>query len=294
MNRTIEPALVYADPHTFSGPDEKPEFDEDDELVFMARHLGKRWIDSSLPENVLNNSFVEIEVTEAEDILGYIYLFKSEKDDNGTAKLSPDAGHNLVEYELNFLPRDGSESFSYKDDYKFDCEERLWNPPAYNWTNHDCLDPIMNPEDSWFKSPFYERHFQENWYSDQVKIKAGTANGQNFWGVEEFQLLQYLCDRNVYTFTHGPTAFIASKIGPIRAIRSIVGGNSGVLTVRNTLMYEQMEETTTFLRVHPIPGMFYYLNFKKDTPLTFYNCQNKQGFEVSGHMDENEKSFDKF
>jgi len=99
VNRTIEPALVYADPHTFSGPDEKPAFDEDDELVFMARHLGKRWIDSSLPENVLDNSFVEIEVNEALDILGYIYLFNSEKDGNGTAKLSPGAGQNLVEYE---------------------------------------------------------------------------------------------------------------------------------------------------------------------------------------------------
>lgn len=35
--------LVYADAKTYSGPDENPLFDEDDELVFMARHTGKKW-----------------------------------------------------------------------------------------------------------------------------------------------------------------------------------------------------------------------------------------------------------
>ena len=109
----------------------------------------------------------------------------------------------------------------------------------------------------------------------------------------EFQLLKNYCERNAYTYTHGQTAFIASKVGPIRAIRSIVGANSGVLTVRNNIMYEQLEETITSMRVHPIPGLMYYMNFKKDTPLTFYNCKNKKGFDVSGQMDENEKNFDK-
>ena len=33
--------LVYADPNTYSGPDENPNFDKDDEFVFMARHLGE-------------------------------------------------------------------------------------------------------------------------------------------------------------------------------------------------------------------------------------------------------------
>ena len=32
--------LVYSDPNTFSGPDEQPVFDFDDELVVMAKDLG--------------------------------------------------------------------------------------------------------------------------------------------------------------------------------------------------------------------------------------------------------------
>jgi hypothetical protein len=48
--------LVYADPLTWSGPDEDASFDTDDEFVFMARHLGQRYdgadIASDLPDGV--------------------------------------------------------------------------------------------------------------------------------------------------------------------------------------------------------------------------------------------------
>jgi hypothetical protein len=45
---------MYADPNTYSGPDEDPNFDSDDELVFMARHLGKTRVGKStpMPQNV--------------------------------------------------------------------------------------------------------------------------------------------------------------------------------------------------------------------------------------------------
>ena len=35
-------ALVFADSSTYSGRDDNPLFDEDDELALMARHLGPR------------------------------------------------------------------------------------------------------------------------------------------------------------------------------------------------------------------------------------------------------------
>ena len=40
IGRNPPPGLVYADSKTYSGPDEDISFDQDDELVFMARHLG--------------------------------------------------------------------------------------------------------------------------------------------------------------------------------------------------------------------------------------------------------------
>ena len=42
IGRNPPPGLVYADSKTYSGPDEDISFDHDDELVFMARHLGTR------------------------------------------------------------------------------------------------------------------------------------------------------------------------------------------------------------------------------------------------------------
>ena len=79
--------------------------------------------------------------------------------------------------------------------------------------------------------------------------------------MEEFQFLPFTCSRSIKTFTKGPTAFIANIDGPVRAIRSWVGANSGMLTQKDMKMYEQKEEQTTFFRVHSIPGGMIYTNF---------------------------------
>ena len=41
-----------------------------------------------------------------------------------------------------------------------------------------------------------------------------------------------------------------------------MGANSGVITQRETKMYEQREDQETFLRVHSIPGIMDYINFE--------------------------------
>ena len=47
-------ALVFADSSTYSGRDDNPLFDEDDELALMARHLGPRvsHTTTKFPKNV--------------------------------------------------------------------------------------------------------------------------------------------------------------------------------------------------------------------------------------------------
>lgn len=98
--------------------------------------------------------------------------------------------------------------------------------------------------------------------------------------MEDFQFLLGDCSRCTKSFVHGQTAFIANIDGPVRAIRyhfqnrndiiaserlplrSWVGANSGAITQRETKMYEQREDQTTFVRVHTIPGMFDYINFQ--------------------------------
>ena len=62
----------------------------------------------------------------------------------------------------------------------------------------------------------WPNHFR---HSDQVKIFAGDSNGQDFWGMEDFQFVLNDCSRSTKSFERGPTAFIANINGPIRAIR---------------------------------------------------------------------------
>ena len=64
----------------------------------------------------------------------------------------------------------------------------------------------------------YLDHFNFR-HSDKVHILAGNSNGQDIWGMEEFQFLLGNCDRCTKTFIRGPSAFIANINGPVRAIR---------------------------------------------------------------------------
>ena len=98
-----------------------------------------------------------------------------------------------------------------------------------------------------------------------MSITVNGSNGLNMWGMEDFQFTINRCDRSSATFIHSKTAFVANIDGPLRAIRSWFGANSGTITQRQIKMYEQMEVTTTFLRVHPIPGIFDYINFQART-----------------------------
>ena len=91
----------------------------------------------------------------------------------------------------------------------------------------------------------------------------------------------------MFTFKYGGTGFIVNKAGPVRAIRSWVGANSGTITQRESVMYEQREDLRTYLRVHSIPGIMDYVTYTEDLPLVFYNCNNEEGIVVDGvHEDD--------
>ena len=145
--------LVYADPNTYSGPDENPNFDGDDELVFMARHLGEKILNFdhpalSWPKNIKRDSYVELAIGFDDEILGYVYLFREEFKTDFTEK--------LVNYNFN-LTKTVDNSNDYFDVYKFICED----PSQHTQCREKVSD--MNPEDSWFTSEHYQRHFSHNW-----------------------------------------------------------------------------------------------------------------------------------
>ena len=94
-----------------------------------------------------------------DNIFGFFYLFLSEfVVANGRHQyvLTQDAGQIRVNYTFDLTTIDpDTGSNNYFDVYKFSCDE-------FNGI-HVCNDDVMNPEDSWFVSNTYQRHFAENW-----------------------------------------------------------------------------------------------------------------------------------
>ncbi len=110
--------------------------------------------------------------------------------------LTPDAGKDYVSYELKLLAGRTS-------------------------------GPGPNPEDSLVTTARYHNHFSERWGQDGTEITAAGATGVDILDRDKFQFRPGVCNRTTDTFSAGGGAFIANIDGPVRAIRSVIGANSG-------------------------------------------------------------------
>ena len=262
--------LVYADYHTFTGRDTDTMFDNDDELVFMARDVGP--MDTvNHGTNFGNGDFVSFippaEVEVFDPVLGvvhgYVYLYICVQ----SCKYEPGAGTSYVDYQFNLTTKDSLGSNQYFDVYEIHCDQ----PDGRYECDEDDTGP-KNPEDTWVKTPWYERHWAQNWHSDDLKIHVGGSTGVDILSIQEFQFTMTDCGRCTESFMDGQTAFIANKNGPVRGIRAWVGANSGAVTQRQHLLYDQRDDQVTYLRVHPIPGAMDYIVYEPNTYMTYYNC----------------------
>jgi len=92
-----------------------------------------------------------------------------------------------------------------------------------------------------------------------------------------------ICGRSEDTFSAGEGAFFTNKDGPVRAIRSYLGANSGPFTQRDHIFYEQRQDITTFLRVHEIPGVMDLYDYSPAASgMYYYNDWNTEGLLVDG------------
>ncbi len=249
--------LAYADTNTFCGADTDPMFDVDDELVFMAKDAGNRAPPATcLPVGVLTNNPVELIVTDPlNGGTGTVYLFRS----NGT--LAPAAGTNYVSYTFNLL--------------------------AGNYLSNYGTRNGPNPEDSAAVTAYYREHFKDRWIRNQTQIFATGADGLDILDRHRNQFDPAQCNvRNEDTFSNGEGAFFANKSGSVRAIRSYLGANSGVLTQRDHHFYERRHDISTFLRVHPIPGVMDLYDYATNaTGMTYFNNLNTNGVPIDGSPD---------
>jgi hypothetical protein len=134
-----------------------------------------------------------------------------------------------------------------------------------------------NPEDTTVSTPFYSDHFSDRWLKDALRIKAGNASEADVLDRAKILLAPGSCGRSEDTFdtaADAQGAFIANRVGPVRAIRSYIGANSGYLTQREHVFYDQREDVRTFVRVHSIPGLVDFFDYSPAAAGMRYRTNN--------------------
>ncbi|MCW5890246.1 MAG: hypothetical protein KIT14_06805 [bacterium] len=248
--------LGYADAGTFAGADPVPTFDTDDELVFMAADAGDRApLVLGTPPGAISGSGVELTITDPLDgSTGWVYLFRR------AGALPPGAGQQYVSYTFALT------SGAYLTTY--------------------AINAGPNPETSSITTPQYQRRFTDRWVQTELRITDGGASGVDILDRNKPMFGPGVCGRTEETFSNGEGAFIVNKSGPVRALRSYVGANSGPLTQREHVYYAGREDVRTFLRVHAIPGIMDLFDYAPAAiGMTYRNSAAPGGVTIDGNPD---------
>jgi hypothetical protein len=283
--------LVYSDPGTLAGADPVASVDSDDEIVFMAADAGGRAGDDvSEPSGVLPGSGFEFTITDPVDgdARGFVYLFRRVPGSG----LDPSAGLDYAQYDFQLLTdRNGDGDREYPEDYDFfPSGNVVGDPPGQPPRN-------ANPENSTITTAAYTVHFDGRWREDGLSIRAGGAAGVDI--LDRHKVFPYTgpddpspqpppsCVRTEDTGAAGHGAFVGNIDGPVRVIRDYLGFNSGKYTQRRHVFYANRQDTTTFLRVHPLPdgpdSTFDYSDAA--IGMTYRNSRNTAGVQVDGSPD---------
>lgn len=249
------PVNVYADADTFTGPDTDPDLDADDEIAFLARDAGGEAGDLAAPEGTTGEA-VEVQLAEPSDpdAAGHVYLFESD------GSLEPGAGERYVDYEFRL------ESGDYRDTY-----DRTDGP---------------NPEDSTVTGSTYRLHYADRWTMDELALLQGNQPDADLIDRVKYDI-QLACARNEDTFNDEEGAFVANRSGPVRAIRSWVGANSGPNTQNTQTFYDTFYDTHVNLRVHAIPNVGSHIDLSREAVgMTYRNAQVPEGVTIDGEPDE--------
>jgi len=280
-------ALAYADPNTWTEADGVPQtvpanpkgsgepilgttgdptVDADDEIAMMAADAADSAAGRPAPAGVDPATRTPVRVTDPLDPREsrFIYLFRA------TANLDPAADSDYVGYEWTFNPELPG---GYRTGYNF------------NGIDDKPLMPPSDPESSVVTTSRYEIGIPGRWMIDNLSIAAG--DGSDILDGDKSTVGQTGCGRNELTFSRGGGGFIANIDGPVRAIRSFIGANSGTFTQRDYVFYEGLFENRTYLRVHP--GINQFVTAMDLSPeaigMTYRNELNPAGVTVDGVQD---------
>jgi hypothetical protein len=251
---------VYTDSGTWAGADPDPTLDAGDELALMAKDSGPQGPGTG-PAGVAPGSRVQLELSDPISGTGgsFVYLYRS------AGTLDPSAGEAYVDYDFSLTSGD------YKSTY--------------------LIPDGPNPETSSVETDYY-RHdgITDRWTAQNLEVLGRGSTEVDILDGDKHQFAPSTCGRSERTFTgeqdSGEGAFIVNRSGPVRAIRSYYGANSGPFTQKTHIYYEQRSDTRVDLRVHPIPSVMSFLDFSPAASgMTYRNPANTGGITIDGEPD---------
>lgn len=285
---------------TYVGADTDPTFDRDDELVLALADLGGRAPTGAAPTGVDASSRTEIAASEQSDAtrIGYVYVF--------AGATAPASFPPLVTMNVAFPSSAGD----FKSFY-------ATNASSSAGTSRGCGAAgwgVEYPEDTTVTGASYERHFAGRWLSDEMRVIGASGKGPDVIDAYETRPVfasldgevgattanplpdaSHACARSTTSFSGGPGTIVTLRNGPLRAIRSYFGANSGTITERTHLFYPHKEDVYTYLRVHPIAGAADGLDLSPDAiGMIYFDEHNLTGFAVDGKPDTYDRTFAKW
>lgn len=263
--------LYYADPNTGVGSDTNPNFDADDELVFMQFDTGIRFTGTDCPANVETNSIFELAVQDPINnaITGYLYLFEQD----GT--LDQAAGKDYVDY--NFSLSSGQPLSNYPI-----CENNTECPNGGQ--TGQCENTTLSTSE-------YEVGVSSRWVEDVLRIKSGNSTQMDILDRHQGFIAPGFCNRTEETFSRGRGPIVNSIDGPVRAIRTVMGSNSGTFNQLTALFTKYRTEYSLDFRVHNFSGALcagFVDAFDFDTQatgMTYFNDKYPAGVPIDGSAD---------
>jgi hypothetical protein len=258
--------LLYADPDTWTGADDDPALDADDELVLRGADVGSLApIAAGTPPGTLGAG-LQLHVRDPVDGTdGHLYLFEHD----GT--LDPAAGLRDVTYSFRPLDEHGAPG-----DYK----------AVYEFSQGTAFGPRRFPEHSTIETAHYRRHWSWRNTADSLDLLDGS--GVNLVERHDFWREPGDCVRHIGTFDAGRGAFIANRQGPIRAIRSYLGANSAPLAQTDVFYYAAREDTVQYVRAHArdTGGIWYTDHSSAAVGMRWSSNLLPEGALIDGQPDE--------
>ncbi|MEM0991793.1 MAG: T9SS type A sorting domain-containing protein [Bacteroidota bacterium] len=197
--------FYYADTTSHVGADPDPSFDIDDELVFMAKDVGSPVGNIANPAGTGIRCELQIYDPVEGTSLGYVYIFEQD------GSLDASAGEDYIQYDFTFFPMgDSIAGNSVKEDYIMCYENEVRNTEASSVITED-----------------YESRFSDRWTEDYLKIKTGNVLDTSLLDIHQITLDIDKCLRYTGSFATNTGVIISTIDGPVRAIRAIMGANSG-------------------------------------------------------------------